>query len=86
MIRTGPRSRIAEPVVLAGWAAKAVVYAALTWLVLQLAFGRPPRGATTQGALEYVVATTNGRTAMLVLVGLLAFAVGRNLEATVLAT
>ncbi len=86
MIRTAPRSRIAELVVLAGWAAKAVVYAALAWLVLQLAFGRPPSGATTQGALEYIAATTNGRTAMLVLVGLLAFAVGRNREATVLAT
>ena len=78
--------RWARPVVLAGWAAKGVVYLALAWLVLQMAFGRAPQQATTTGALEYLAATAPGSVGLIVLgIGLLAYALGRVLEVTVLA-
>ena len=85
--RQAGRSSPARGLVLAGWAAKGVVYAALAWLVLQLAFGQPPAEASTQGALAWIASTGPGLVALVVLgVGLLAFALGRVLEVTALAT
>ncbi len=87
MNRASSGSGFASGVVLAGWAAKAIVYVALAWLVLQLAVGGSSRKASTQGALHYIAASTHGRVVMIVLgLGLLAFAAGRVLEATLLAT
>ena len=72
---------------LVGWAAKGVVYVALAWLVLQLAFGQPPAEASSQGALTWIARTAPGVVAIALLgVGLLAFALGRVLEVTTLAT
>ncbi len=72
---------------LVGWAAKGVVYLTLAWLVLQLAFGRPPAEASSQGALAWIATTGPGAAALVLLgLGLLAFALGRVLEVTVLAT
>ena len=80
------RSRTARRVVLAGWAAKGVVYLALAWIVLQLAFGRPPAEASSQGAVEWIARSGPGVVAIVLLgLGLLAYAVGRVLEVTALA-
>lgn len=80
-------SGAARLVVLAGWAAKGVVYLALAWLVLQMALGRASEQASSQGALQYLAGTGPGGLALgLVAVGLVAYAVGRVLEATTLAT
>lgn len=80
------RSETARKVVLVGWAAKGVVYLALAYLVLQMAFGSAPQQASTTGALEYIAGQGPGRIALIVLgVGLLAYAVGRILEVTTLA-
>ncbi|MGI8536972.1 MAG: DUF1206 domain-containing protein [Mycobacteriales bacterium] len=80
------RSGAARKIVLIGWAAKGVVYLALAYLVLQLAFGSAPQQATTNGALQYVAQTAPGAIAIVLLgVGLLAYAVGRVLEVTTLA-
>lgn len=77
----------ARKAVLVGWAANGVVYLALGWLVLQLAVGTTPQQASTGGALEYLAGTVPGSVAMVVLgIGLLAYAIGRILEVTVLAT
>jgi hypothetical protein len=81
------RSGAARAVVLAGWAAKGVVYLALAWLVLQMARGQAAEDASSQGALQYLAGTGPGGLALgLVAVGLVAYAVGRVLEATTLAT
>lgn len=79
-------SGAARKVVLAGWAAKGVVYLSLAYLVLQMALGSAPQQASTKGALQYIAQTAPGTVAILVLaVGLLAYAVGRVLEVTTLA-
>lgn len=80
------RSETARKVVLVGWAAKGVVYLALAYLVLQMAFGSAPQQATTTGALQYIAGQGPGRITLILLgIGLLAFAVGRILEVTTLA-
>lgn len=80
------RSETARKVVLAGWAAKGVVYVALAYLVLQMALGRAPADASTTGALRLIAQQAPGKVVLVVLgVGLLAFAVGRVLEVTTLA-
>lgn len=72
--------------VLVGWAAKGVVYVALAWMVLQMAVGTAPQQATATGALQYIAGTAPGKLAMVLLgLGLLAYALGRILEVTVLA-
>lgn len=84
--RTAARSETARKAVLLGWAAKGVVYVALAWIVLQSAFGAAPEQSSTTGALQLIAQSAPGRIALMVLgVGLLAFAVGRILETTVLA-
>ena len=84
--REAGRSQTARKVVLVGWAAKGVVYVALAWIVLQSAFGSAPQQATTTGALQLIARTAPGSIALIVLgLGLVAFAVGRVLEVTVLA-
>ncbi len=81
------RSDTARKVVLLGWAAKGVVYVTLAYVVLQLAFGSSTQEANTTGALKSIAGTGPGKVAMIVLgIGLLAFAVGRILEVTTLAT
>lgn len=76
----------ARTLVLVGWGAKAVVYLALAWLVLQLAFGSAPQQPTATGALQYIAQTGPGSLAIvLVGLGLLAHAVGRVLEVTLMA-
>lgn len=80
------RSQTARKVVLARWAAQGVVYLALAYLVLQMAFGSSEQEASTTGALQKIAATTPGSITLIVLgVGLLAFAAGRVLEVTTLA-
>jgi hypothetical protein len=80
-------SSTARRTVLLGWAAKGVVYISLAFIVLQMAFRSAPEQATTTGALEYIATTGPGRIALIVLgLGLIAFAVGRILEVTTLAT
>ena len=70
-----------------GWAAKGVVYLALSWLVLQMATGSASEQASSQGAMRYLAGTGPGGLALgAVAVGLLAYAVSRVLEATTLAT
>lgn len=84
--RTAARSETARKAVLLGWAAKGVVYLALAWIVLQSAFGAAPQQSSTTGALQLIAQSAPGRIALVVLgVGLLAFALGRILETTVLA-
>ena len=79
-------SETARKVVLAGWAAKGVVYLALAYLVLQMAFGSATEEASTTGALQKIAESAPGKITLVVLgVGLLAFAVGRVLEVTTLA-
>ena len=79
-------SETARKVVLAGWAAKGVVYLALAYLVLQMALGSSSQQASTTGALQEIAQTAPGKITLVVLgVGLLAFAVGRILEVTTLA-
>lgn len=79
-------SDAARKVVLAGWAAKGVVYLALAYLVLQMAFGSASEQASSTGALQKIAQTAPGKVTLAVLgVGLLAFAVGRVLEVTTLA-
>lgn len=74
-------------VVVAGWVAKGAVYAAVAWLVLQLALGGSPQEASPAGALEYIATTGPGTWALVIVgLGLLAYAAGRVLEVTVLAT
>ncbi len=81
------RSDTARKVVLLGWAAKGVVYVTLAYVVLQLAFGSSTQEANTTGALKSIAGTGPGQVAMIVLgIGLLAFAVGRILEVTTLAS
>lgn len=88
-VRTGKqagRSETARKVVLFGWAAKGVVYLALAYLVLQMAFGSSSQEASTTGALELIAGGTAGKVALIVVgLGLLAYAVGRILEVTTLA-
>jgi hypothetical protein len=80
------RSETARKVVLFGWAAKGVVYVALAYLVLQMAFGQASQDASTTGALRLIAQSAPGKIVMVVLgLGLLAFAVGRILEVTTLA-
>lgn len=84
--RNAGRSETVRTLVLIGWAAKGVVYAALAWIVLQSAFGSAPQQATTTGALQLIASTAPGSIALILLgVGLVAYAVGRVLEVTVLA-
>lgn len=72
--------------VLVGWGAKAVVYVSLAWLVLQLAFGTSPQQASATGALQYIAQTAPGAVAIVAIgFGLIAHAVGRVLEVTMLA-
>lgn len=80
------RSETARKVVLVGWAAKGVVYVALAYLVLQMAFGQSSQDASTTGALRLIAQEAPGKIVLVLLgVGLLAFAVGRILEVTTLA-
>lgn len=83
--RHGTRSGTARNVVLVGWAAKGVVYLALAFLVLQMAFGSAPQHATTTGALHYIARTAPGSIALIVLGIGLAYALGRIPEVTTLA-
>lgn len=79
-------SETARKVVLVGWAAKGVVYLALAYIVLQMAFGSAPQQASATGALQYIAQSAPGQVAIIVLgIGLVAFAVGRILEVTTLA-
>lgn len=80
-------SETARLLVLAGWGAKAVVYLAVAWLVLQVARGGASEEASATGALRLIQDSTGG-TLVLVLVGvgLLLYAGGRVLEITALAT
>lgn len=85
-VQNAGHSDAARKVVLAGWAAKGVVYLALAYLVLQIAFGSASQQASTTGALQYIASTGAGTFTLVVLgLGLLAFAVGRILEVTTLA-
>lgn len=85
-VQQAGRSETARKVVLAGWAAKGVVYLALAYLVLQMALGTSSQEASTTGALQKIAETAPGKVTLVVLgVGLLAFAVGRVLEVTTLA-
>ncbi len=85
-VQQAGRSETARKVVLAGWAAKGVVYLALAYLVLQMALGSSSQEASTTGALQKIAETAPGKLTLVVLgVGLLAFAVGRVLEVTTLA-
>lgn len=84
--KSAGRSDTARKVVLFGWAAKGVVYVALAFLVLQMAFGSASQDASTTGALRLIAQSAPGKIVMVVLgVGLIAFAVGRVLEVTTLA-
>ena len=84
--KSAGRSDTARKVVLFGWAAKGVVYVALAFLVLQMAFGSASQDASTTGALRLIAQSAPGKVVMVVLgVGLIAFAVGRVLEVTTLA-
>ena len=92
-IRTGRRTRqaaggeTARTLVLVGWAAKAVVYLGVAWLVYQMATGTASEEASTTGALELIQDATGGRLVLIVLgIGLLLYAAGRVLEVTTLAT
>jgi hypothetical protein len=84
--KSAGRSQTARKVVLFGWAAKGVVYVALAYLVLQMAFGQASQDASTTGALRLIAQTAPGKIILILLgVGLIAFAVGRILEVTTLA-
>jgi hypothetical protein len=84
--KSAGRSETARKVVLLGWAAKGVVYVALAYLVLQMAFGQASQDASTTGALRLIAQEAPGKIVLVLLgVGLLAFAVGRILEVTTLA-
>ena len=84
--REAGRSETARKVVRIGWAAKGVVYVALAWIVLQSAFGTASEEATTTGALRLIATSAPGVIALVVLgLGLVAYAIGRVLEVTVLA-
>jgi hypothetical protein len=84
--KSAGRSDTARKVVLLGWAAKGVVYVALAYLVLQMAFGQSSQDASTTGALRLIAQEAPGKVVLVVLgLGLLAFAVGRVLEVTTLA-
>ena len=84
--KSAGRSETARKVVLFGWAAKGVVYVALAYLVLQMAFGQSSQDASTTGALRLIAQEAPGKIVLVLLgLGLIAFAVGRILEVTVLA-
>ena len=77
----------ARTLVLIGWAAKAIVYLALAWLVYQMATGTASEEASTTGALKLIQDSSGGTVALFVLgIGLLLYAAGRILEVTTLAT
>lgn len=77
----------ARRAVLVGWAAKAVVYLGLAWLVFQLATGSASEEASTTGALKLIEDSAGSSIVLLVLgVGLLLYAIGRIVEVTTLAT
>ncbi|MDQ3384786.1 MAG: DUF1206 domain-containing protein [Actinomycetota bacterium] len=91
--RTGRRAEqaaggeTARTLVLVGWAAKAVVYLGVAWLVYQMATGTASEEASTTGALRLIQDATGGRLVLIVLgIGLLLYAAGRVLEVTTLAT
>src|SRR5688572_18012076 len=70
----------------AGWVAKGAVYAVVGVLTLQLALGDPSGSPDQQGALRAVAKQSFGTVLLVILiVGLVAYAVGRWLEASVLA-
>ncbi|HYF45479.1 MAG TPA: DUF1206 domain-containing protein [Acidimicrobiales bacterium] len=69
-----------------GWAAKGVVYAVLGVLTLQLALGDRSESPDQQGAVQALADQTFGTVLLVLLVvGMAAYAVGRWLEASVLA-
>ncbi len=77
----------ARTLVLIGWAAKAVVYLGVAWLVYQLARGSASEETTTTGALQLIEERTGSSIVLVVLgIGLLLYAGGRILEVTTLAT
>lgn len=79
----------ARALVRVGWAAKAIVYLGLAWLVYQLATGTASgsEDASPTGALELIEQSTGSSLVLVVLgVGLLLYAGGRILEVTTLAT
>jgi hypothetical protein len=90
----GGRSRAGEqargpldPVLRIGWFAKGVVYGLIGVLALQIAFGNRSEDADQEGALQTIASQSFG-TALLwaVAVGLAFYAVGRILEAALVAT
>jgi hypothetical protein len=82
----GAAGRYGPPVARAGWAAKGVVYALLGFLTLQLALGNPSGSPDQQGALRSIADESWGTVVLVLLaIGLAAYAIGRWLEATVLA-
>ena len=81
------QSETARYLVRAGWAAKAIVYVGVAWLVFQLSQGSASQETSTTGALKLIQDATGGRIILWILgVGLLLYAVGRILEVTTLAT
>jgi Domain of Unknown Function (DUF1206) len=82
----GAAERHGPTVAKAGWAAKGVVYALLGLLTLQLAMGDPGGSPDQQGALRSIADESWGTIILVLLaIGLAAYAIGRWLEATVLA-
>lgn len=72
---------------LVGWAAKAVVYLGVAWLVYQLARGSASEETSTTGALQLIEERTGSSIVLVALgIGLLLYAGGRILEVTTLAT
>lgn len=85
--RSAGKSETARKIVRAGWAAHAVVYAVLAWLTLQSAFGSSSQEISSTGVLRTIAGGTLGKVLLVTLgIGLLAFALGRILEVTTLAT
>src|SRR5215203_6901615 len=70
----------------AGWVAKGVVFAIVGVLTLQLALGDPSGSPDQQGALRALADQSFGAVLLVLLVvGLAAYAIGRWLEASLLA-
>jgi len=80
-------SDTARMLVLVGWAAKAVVYFGLAWLVFQLALGSASEDTSTTGALQLLEERSGSSLVLVALgIGLLLYAGGRILEVTTLAS
>ncbi len=78
--------RYGPTVARAGWVAKGVVYALIGVLAVQLALGDPSGAPDQQGAIQTVAEQPFGSALLVLLViGLVAYSIGRWLEASVLA-